>query len=583
MDLFDFLTLIGGLCLFLFGMSLMGTALEKRAGSRLKVLLGKLTNKRIFGFLTGLGVTAVIQSSSATTVMVVGFVNSGLMTLRQAVNVIIGANVGTTVTAWLLSLSGINSSNVFIQLLKPSSFSPLLALAGVILYMMCKSSKHKDTGLILLGFATLMFGMDTMSAAVAGLRNDPAFQNVLLMFSNPLFGLLAGLVLTCIIQSSSASVGILQALSTTGQVTFGSALPILIGMDIGTCITAMLASIGTTHNARRAAVAHLLFNIIGGAVWLGLFYLLNAVIGFPFMGDAVTPVDIAIVNSTFKLLSTALLLPMGGVLERLATRLVPDRTGAGGDAVVQLDERLLSTPAIALDRCRRVASDMAEISGRAVENALKTLDHYSDTLADSIRADESTADRYEDMLGTYLVHLSSCPMTDGDSAGAAELLHIIGDLERISDHAVHLLESAEELHGKGISLSSEAQRELHTLTGAVSETLQHTLDAFLHNDLQAAALVEPLEQVVDTLKEQLRSRHILRLQKGSCSIEAGFVWSDLLTNLERIADHCSNIAGCVMEITHASLDLHGHVRELKTGSPEFIRQYQVFARKYALV
>ena len=583
MDLFDCLTLLGGLCLFLFGMSLMGTALEKRAGSRLKVLLGKLTNKRIFGFLTGLGVTAIIQSSSATTVMVVGFVNSGLMTLRQAVNVIIGANVGTTVTAWILSLSGISSTNVFIQLLKPSSFSPLLALAGVILYMMCKSNKHKDTGLILLGFAILMFGMDTMSSAVTGLRNDPAFQNVLLMFSNPLFGLLAGLVLTCIIQSSSASVGILQALSTTGQVTFGSALPILVGMDIGTCITAMLASIGTTRNARRAAVAHLLFNIIGGVVWLGLFYILNAIIGFSFMGDAVTPVDIAIVNSSFKLLNTALLLPMGGVLERLATRLVPDKAGAGNDVVVQLDERLLGTPAIAIDRCRRVAADMAEISCRAVDNALKTLDEYSDTLADSIREDENTADRYEDMLGTYLVHLSSRPMADADSACAAELLHIIGDLERISDHAVHLLESAEEMTGKGITLSPEAQRELHTLTGAVSETLHYTLDAFLHNDLQAAALVEPLEQVVDTLKEQLRSRHVLRLQKGSCSIEAGFVWSDLLTNLERIADHCSNIAGCVMEITHSSLDLHDHVRELKTSNPEFIRQYQAFARKYALV
>lgn len=580
MSIFDVLSLAGGLCLFLFGMSLMGEGLEKRAGGSLKTLLGKLTTNRWAGFLTGLGVTAVIQSSSATTVMVVGFVNSGIMTLRQAINVIFGANVGTTVTAWLLSLTGINSANPYIQMLKPTSFTPLLAVAGVILYMMCKDGKKKDTGLVLLGFSTLMFGMDAMSDAVSGLRELPAFRNILLLFSNPLLGVLAGTVLTAIIQSSSASVGILQALSATGQVTYGSAIPILMGMDIGTCITAMLASIGANRNARRAAMAHLLINVIGTAVWLGLFTLLNAWLRFAFTGEAANQLGIAVVNTCFKLLNVALLLPAAGKLEKLVCRLLPD---AGGlTAVSELDERLLNTPAIALDRCRVVMEDMASAAQTAVEGAIRGVTAYDKALAADVREKESAADHYEDILGTYLVRLSSRSMSEVDSNQSAKLLLIIGDLERMSDHAVNILESAEELRNKAMSFSGPAERELKVLTDAVEEIVGLSMTALVRSDLAAARRVEPLEQVVDTLKEQLRSRHILRLQRGGCSIEAGFVWSDLLTNLERIADHCSNIAGCVIEMTHASFDLHEYLRDVKLQSPDFDAAYEGYARKYAL-
>ena len=581
MNIFNILTLIGGLCLFLFGMNIMGSALEKSAGGRLNALLGRLTANRFKGFLTGLGITAVIQSSSATTVMVVGFVNSGLMTLRQATGVIIGANVGTTVTAWILSLTGIQGTSVLLQLLKPSSFTPILAAAGIVLYMMCRSGKKKDAGLILLGFSTLMFGMDTMSGAVEGLKNVPEFRNILTMFSNPLLGVLAGTVLTAIIQSSSASVGILQALSSTGQITYGSAIPILMGMDIGTCITAMLASIGANRNARRAAMVHLYFNIIGTVVWLGLFYALNAVVNFAFTEYTVNELGIAVVNSTFKILSTALLLPLSGLLEKLACLTV--RGDEERDDIIELDERLFVTPAVAIERCHNVTVTMAETSVDALKSSLTLLDKYDAKLAQHVRTEEAEADRYEDGIGTYLVKLSSHAMSDKDSAEASELLHMIGDFERISDHAVNILESAEEMKEKGLVFSGAAQRELGVITGAVNEILDLALSAFEHGDLASAALVEPLEQVVDTLKEQLRARHILRMQKGECSIEAGFVWSDLLTNLERVADHCSNIAGCVIETSHRSLDLHGYIRDVKSGSTEFISNYNAFAQKYALV
>ena len=581
MNIFNILPLIGGLCLFLFGMNIMGSALEKSAGGRLNALLGRLTANRFKGFLTGLGITAVIQSSSATTVMVVGFVNSGLMTLRQATGVIIGANVGTTVTAWILSLTGIQGTSVLLQLLKPSSFTPILAAAGIVLYMMCRSGKKKDAGLILLGFSTLMFGMDTMSGAVEGLKNVPEFRNILTMFSNPLLGVLAGTVLTAIIQSSSASVGILQALSSTGQITYGSAIPILMGMDIGTCITAMLASIGANRNARRAAMVHLYFNIIGTVVWLGLFYALNAVVNFAFTEYTVNELGIAVVNSTFKILSTALLLPLSGLLEKLACLTV--RGDEERDDIIELDERLFVTPAVAIERCHNVTVTMAETSVDALKSSLTLLDKYDAKLAQHVRTEEAEADRYEDGIGTYLVKLSSHAMSDKDSAEASELLHMIGDFERISDHAVNILESAEEMKEKGLVFSGAAQRELGVITGAVNEILDLALSAFEHGDLASAALVEPLEQVVDTLKEQLRARHILRMQKGECSIEAGFVWSDLLTNLERVADHCSNIAGCVIETSHRSLDLHGYIRDVKSGSTEFISNYNAFAQKYALV
>ena len=581
MDLFDVLTLLGGLSLFLFGMNLMGASLEKRAGSSLKILLGKLTSRKILGFLTGMGVTAVIQSSSATTVMVVGFVNSGLLTLRQAISVIMGANVGTTVTAWILSLTGLDGDNFFVMLLKPTSFTPILALIGVVLTMMAKSDKKKDVGMILLGFAVLMFGMDTMSGAVAGLEEVPEFRNILLMFSNPVLGVLAGAGLTAIIQSSSASVGILQALSATGQVTYGAAIPIIMGQNIGTCVTAMISSVGANKNAKRAAVVHLLFNIVGTAVWLAVFYGINAVVQFSFVSHSIDQLGIAVVHTAFNILCTALLFPFSGLLEKMACRLVPDIKAP--EKIQILDERFLATPSVAIDRCQEVAETMARISMDALKTSCQLIEHYDPKSAQAVRETEQEADQYEDMLGTYLVKLGRADLNAADSRETAKLLHIIGDFERISDHAVNLVESAEEIRNKGLSFSVHAKQELAVLTAAVGEVMDLALDAFLQNDPALAAKVEPLEQVVDTLKEQLRNRHILRLQKGECTIELGFVWSDLLTSLERVADHCSNIAGCVIEMSHDSLDVHEYLDNVKAGGPGFLRAYEAYAQKYALM
>ena len=581
MDLFDVLTLLGGLSLFLFGMNLMGASLEKRAGSSLKILLGKLTSRKILGFLTGMGVTAVIQSSSATTVMVVGFVNSGLLTLRQAISVIMGANVGTTVTAWILSLTGLDGDNFFVMLLKPTSFTPILALIGVVLTMMAKSDKKKDVGMILLGFAVLMFGMDTMSGAVAGLEEVPEFRNILLMFSNPVLGVLAGAGLTAIIQSSSASVGILQALSATGQVTYGAAIPIIMGQNIGTCVTAMISSVGANKNAKRAAVVHLLFNIVGTAVWLAVFYGINAVVQFSFVSHSIDQLGIAVVHTAFNILCTALLFPFSGLLEKMACRLVPDTKAP--EKIQILDERFLATPSVAIDRCQEVAETMARISMDALKTSCQLIEHYDPKSAQAVRETEQEADQYEDMLGTYLVKLGRADLNAADSRETAKLLHIIGDFERISDHAVNLVESAEEIRNKGLSFSVHAKQELAVLTAAVGEVMDLALDAFLQNDPALAAKVEPLEHVVDTLKEQLRNRHILRLQKGECTIELGFVWSDLLTSLERVADHCSNIAGCVIEMSHDSLDVHEYLDNVKAGGPGFLRAYEAYAQKYALM
>ena len=581
MDLFDVLTLLGGLSLFLFGMNLMGASLEKRAGSSLKILLGKLTSRKILGFLTGMGVTAVIQSSSATTVMVVGFVNSGLLTLRQAISVIMGADVGTTVTAWILSLTGLDGDNFFVMLLKPTSFTPILALIGVVLTMMAKSDKKKDVGMILLGFAVLMFGMDTMSGAVAGLEEVPEFRNILLMFSNPVLGVLAGAGLTAIIQSSSASVGILQALSATGQVTYGAAIPIIMGQNIGTCVTAMISSVGANKNAKRAAVVHLLFNIVGTAVWLAVFYGINAVVQFSFVSHSIDQLGIAVVHTAFNILCTALLFPFSGLLEKMACRLVPDTKAP--EKIQILDERFLATPSVAIDRCQEVAETMARISMDALKTSCQLIEHYDPKSAQAVRETEQEADQYEDMLGTYLVKLGRADLNAADSRETAKLLHIIGDFERISDHAVNLVESAEEIRNKGLSFSVHAKQELAVLTAAVGEVMDLALDAFLQNDPALAAKVEPLEQVVDTLKEQLRNRHILRLQKGECTIELGFVWSDLLTSLERVADHCSNIAGCVIEMSHDSLDVHEYLDNVKAGGPGFLRAYEAYAQKYALM
>lgn len=581
MDIFNVLSLIGGLSLFLFGMNIMGQALERRAGGKLRLLLGKLTTGRIAGLLTGLGITAVIQSSSATTVMVVGFVNSGLMTLKQAINVIMGANIGTTVTAWILSLAGIDSGNVFVKLLKPSSFTPILALIGIIFYMFCKSAKKKDTGMILLGFATLMFGMEAMSGAVSGLRNVPGFQNLFIMFKNPILGVLAGAILTAIIQSSSASVGILQALAVTGQVSYGAAIPIIMGQNIGTCVTAIISSVGANKNAKRAAMVHLSFNVIGTVVWLTVFCVIKTVFHPFLLDESASLLGIAVAHSVFNVLCTLLMLPLTGFLERLVGKLVPDARQP--ESVAELDERLLMTPPIALNCCHEVAADMAKASASALQEGLAVLRSYSPELAASVREKEEKTDHYEDILGTYLVQLSTRQISEADSTEAAKLLKMIGDFERISDHAVNLVESAEELQTKQLAFSGAATSELAVISSAVEEILGLSLTAFLSDDLNAASMVEPLEQVIDQLKEQLRTRHILRLQQGDCSIDAGFVWSDLLTNLERTADHCSNIAGCVIDMAHHNMNLHESLREFRDGSEDFREKYKLFARKYSLL
>jgi len=580
MSIFDVLTLVGGLCLFLFGMSIMGDALERRAGSSLKKVLARLTKNKIAGFLTGLGVTAVIQSSSATTVMVVGFVNSGVMTLRQSIGVIMGANIGTTVTAWILSLGGISGDNMFLQLLKPTSFTPVLALLGTALLMFGKTSKKKDTGTILLGFATLMFGMDTMSSAVSGLADVPAFQNLFLLFKNPILGVLVGAVLTAIIQSSSASVGILQALSATGQVSYGAAIPIIMGQNIGTCITAILSSFGTNKNAKRAAIVHLSFNVIGTVVWLSVFSFISMLLKPALLDSSASYFGIAVAHSVFNIACTALLLPMSALLEKFAVKLVPDNNKK--EVIVELDERLLATPPVALDRCNTLVCEMAELSVNAVKNSLSQLRSYDATTAEKIRKTEEKADHYEDILGTYLVKLSSHQVSDNDSASVSKLLKAIGDFERISDHSVNILESAEELHSKELQLSSAGQKELETLCNAVSEILSLSYTAFVNNDLKAARDVEPLEQVIDGLKAKMRNNHITRLKNGECSIEVGFVWADLLTNLERTVDHCSNIAVCVIDAAENNMNMHESLRNIKKGSQYFAEKYTAYAEKYML-
>lgn len=580
MTIFNALNLIGGLCLFLFGMNLMGQALERRAGSGLRSLLEKMTQNRLMGLLAGLGVTAVIQSSSATTVMVVGFVNSGLMTLRQSIGVIMGANIGTTVTAWILSLSGIEGSSLLVQMFNPSTFTPILALVGIILYMFCKADKKKDTGMILLGFATLMFGMEAMSSAVSSLRNVPQFREIFLMFSNPILGVLVGAVLTGIIQSSSASVGILQALASTGQVTYGAAIPIIMGQNIGTCVTALLSSIGTNKNARRAALVHLNFNVIGATVGIVLFYVVRAVAAPALLGQAASEWGIAVAHSIFNILCTAVLLPMGGLLEKLVLRLVPE--GKQPQREAELDERLLATPALALERCRTLIADMASYSMESLRESLNAITDYNQKSAEHIREDEAKTDHYEDIIGSYLVKLSARKIGESDSALAAEYLRIIGDFERIADHSVNILESAEEMQQKGIAFSAAALQEYATMAGAVREVTALAYDSFVSGDVQAARQVEPLEQVIDDLKEEMRTRHIRRMQQGSCGIEAGFIWSDLLTNLERVSDHCSNIACCMIEGADHNLHRHEVLQSIRGSGEIFDREYSSYRQKYAL-
>lgn len=578
MNIFDVLTLIGGLCLFLFGMSIMGDALERRAGGSLQKLLVKLTRNKAAGFLTGLGVTAVIQSSSATTVMVVGFVNSGIITLKQAINVIMGANVGTTVTAWILSLGGISSDNIFVQLLKPTSFTPVLSLIGTFMLMFGKTGKKKDTGTILLGFATLMFGMDTMSSAVSGLADIPSFRHMFIMFKNPILGVIVGAILTAIIQSSSASVGILQALAVTGQVSYGAAIPIIMGQNIGTCITAILSSFGTNKNAKRTAVVHLSFNIIGTVILLSVFSVISALLKPVLLNESASLFGIAVAHSTFNILCTLMLLPMSSLLENLAIKLVPD-TGTK-DVITELDERLLTTPHIALDRCNELVKEMAEVSVSEFKNSMNMLTRYDKSYAENIRVNEEKCDHYEDILGTYLVKLSGHQISDSDSSDVSKLLKVIGDFERISDHGLNILESAEELKEKNIRFTPEAKKEMDLLCSAVSEILTLSYNAFINNDSDTARSVEPLEQVIDDLKERLRNSHIARLKRGECSIEAGFVWADLITNLERTADHCSNIAVCITDASENNMNLHEAIHSMKKENPYFEKQYAVYLKKY---
>ena len=512
--------------------------------------------------------------------MVVGFVNSGLMTLRQSINVIMGANIGTTVTAWILSLAGIGSKSVFVQLLKPSSFTPILALIGIAFYMMSKNSKRKDTGMILLGFATLMFGMETMSDAVAPLRNVPAFQQMFLTFTNPILGVLAGAVLTAIIQSSSASVGILQALASTGAITYGAAIPILMGQHIGTCITAMLSSIGTNRNAKRAALVHLSFNVIGAIVWMTVFYTVKAAFAPVLLSQSATLIGIAVFHSILSVASTILLFPFSKLLERLVSRLIPNSRTA--DTVQVLDERLLGTPVLALNQCKQLLDTMATAALSAFQNSVACVLNYNEQVAEEIREAEDETDHLEDTIGTYLLKLTSRQLGEEESVKATEYMKLIGDYERIADHAVNILESAEEMVSKGVVFSDIAVTEYKTICAAVTEILDLSYCAFSKEDFSNARKAEPLEQVIDIMKETLRTRHFLRLQKGECSAAAGFVWSDLLTNLERVSDHCSNISGAVLDTVDLTMNIHENQRIFRESDEEYKQQFSMFQHKYKL-
>lgn len=581
MDIFSILNLVGGLSLFLFGMTIMGDALERRAGNSLKMILGKLTGSKLMGLLTGLIVTSIIQSSSATTVMVVGFVNSGLMTLKQSIYVIMGANIGTTVTAWILSLAGISGTSFLFEMLKPTSFTPVLALIGIICIMAGKTDRRKDTGNILLGFAILMYGMNAMSGAVSGLKDVPGFADLFVAFKNPILGVIVGAVLTGIIQSSSASVGILQALAVTGKVSYGAAIPIIMGQNIGTCVTALLSSIGTNKNARRAALVHLSFNIIGSVVCLCAFCIVKALLAPVMLDEPASMAGIAVCHSLFNIACTLLLFPCGGLLERLVCRIVPDRDN-DDNSVVLLDERLLTAPALALDRCRVLMEDMAKCSMASLNESIETISDCTAQLSEAVRANEDKTDRYEDVISSYLVKLSTRQISDTDNAVASKYLKLVGDFERIADHSVNILKAAEERKIKEIDFTPDARKELMVLNSAVSEVMWLAYKAFTENDLTAAERIEPLEEVVDHLKEELRTRHIFRMQHGNCSIDAGFILSDILTDLERVSDHCANIADCLLDTSENVLRLHETKDVLISDTETFQKYYKEYNNKYQL-
>ncbi len=592
MSIFNVLSMIGGLALFLYGMHVMGEGLAKASGGRMEAALEKMTGSPIRGVLLGAGVTAVIQSSSATTVMVVGFVNSGIMKLTQAVGVIMGANIGTTVTAWILSLSGIESSNVFVSMLKPSSFSPILAIIGVIFVMFSKKEKKQQIGMILVGFAVLMFGMETMTDAVAPLKDVPEFTSLLLKFQNPLLGMLAGLILTAIIQSSSASVGILQSLCSTGGVTFGAAFPIIMGQNIGTCVTAIISAIGASKNAKRTAAVHLYFNIIGTTIFMVVFYLLNAIVHFDFINDTIGVAGIAVIHSTFNIVTTLILLPFNKVLVRLAQATIRE------DEVEQmqneekqetskildlLDERFLSNPALAIDNCRQVALKMVDICQKSVFLAMDQIREYDDLKAAKVLELENLADRFEDELGTYLIKVSSRDLSERDSRYLSMLLHSINDLERISDHAVNIVEKAQSMHEKNLQFSAKAREEMRIYGDALREIVDISVQAIKTESTDLARKVEPLEETIDRLSDEIKLRHIERLKKDECSLDIGFILSDLVVNYERVADHCSNLAVDLLRINENSFDVHEYLDELKSHEDEqFQKLYHEDRRKYAL-
>ncbi len=585
MSIFNILTLMGGLALFLYGMSLMGDGLEKSSGGKLEKLLEKLTSNPIKAVFLGIAVTGVIQSSSATTVMVVGFVNSGIMNLSQAVGIIMGANIGTTVTSWILSLSGIESNNLFIQLLKPTSFSPVLAMIGIIFLLFMKSEKKKNIGMIMIGFAILMFGMDTMSEAVKPLAHVPEFTSILTAFSQPLLGLLAGALLTAVIQSSSASVGILQALCLTGSVSFGTAIPIIMGQNIGTCITAILSAIGANKNAKRAALIHLYFNLIGTSLFMIIFYSFNAFLKFSFLHSIANPAGIAIVHSLFNISATIVLLPFSKVLVKLAYISMPERVenSRDKDELQLLDARFLDKPSFAAEQCKNVAVNMAEITEKSLLKAIDLLKNYDKKIELEILEMENKVDRYEDELGSYLIKLSSKNLLEKDSKTLSILLHCIGDFERISDHSVNIMEAAKEMQEKDMRFSKNALAEIQVYSEAIKKIITTSIKAFITEDTKLASSVEPLEEVIDGLNEKLKERHIMRLRSGECTIELGFVLSDILNNYERVADHCSNIAVWILHSKENNFDTHEYLDRMKQSTnEEFKKQYNVYKKEYQL-
>ena len=580
MDIFNIFSLCGGLALFLYGMNLMGDSLEQQAGGKLQVILSKLTDNPLKGFLLGMGVTAVIQSSSATTVMVVGFVNSGIMELTQAVGIIMGSNVGTTVTSWLLSLTTIEGSSFIMKLLKPDSFGPVLAFIGIVLSMFYKKGKYANVGNILLGFFILMTGMGAMSDSVGGLADMPWFRELFVSFTNPILCVIAGAVLTGIIHSSSASVGILQALSATGAVSFGSAIPIIMGQKIGTCVTALISSVGANKNARRTAFVHLYFNIVGTVLFLAAFYSLNAIIGFEFLNDPVNAMNIAVVHTLFNVLATAVLLPFNKLLVKMACLTVPD--GKEDEKFPLLDKLLLGTPAVATDRAHECTADMARMAQSGLLKSMSLVHVWNSEVAEEVIRKEDEVDHYEDALGTYLVQLSNCQLSVEDTRTVNTLLYTLSDLERISDHSMNLLRCAEELKNKQIAFSAKALDDLNLLEWALQDILTMTVEAFANRDLEAARRVEPLEQVIDEIVYRVRTNHVKRMQSGECSISNGIILADLLTCYERVADHCSNVAVAMLELSHDSFGTHEYLHGVKADEKDFARRMEEHRTRYGL-